>query len=68
MSVQSVFDSVVEEANFGDQSFAQSAAKVIGNAAALSAFLLLEPAVRREGSIKCSDVVSDAFLFPAIVR
>ena len=59
--VQSVFHSVAEEANFWGQSCAQSAANVIGNAAAWTTFLPSEPAVSSEGSIKCSDVVSDAF-------
>ena len=53
---------------FGDQSCAQSAGNVIGNDAAWTTFLPLEPAVSSEGSIKCSDFVSDAFLSSAIVR
>ena len=68
MRVQSVFRSVAEEANFWDQSCAQSAANVIGNAVAWTTFLPLEPAVSSEGSIKCSDVVSDVFLSSAVVR
>ena len=40
---------------------AQFVANVIGNAATRTSFLHLEPAENSEGSIKCSDVVSDAF-------
>ena len=68
MRVQSVFHGVAEEANF-EISPALSLLPTSSTMPQLGPrFLPLEPAVSSEGSIKCSDVVSDAFLSSAIVR